>query len=702
MRITKRLFQFFSHFILCSTILMAQNISFFPVAPKIEHRGVRHSEVVLDDYHWLRDKKNPQVIAYLEAENAYAQAAMKSSDAFQEGLYKEMLSRIKQTDLQVPVRRGQYFYYSRTEEGKQYPIYCRKRGNLEAPEAITLDLNDLAKGLKYLGLGAYSVSDDGHLLAYSTDITGFREYTLYVKDLRSGKLLNDRIEKVNSVVWAADHKTIFYVIEDHAKRPYRLMRHRLGETKDELVYEEKDELYRLSVSRSKDLKYIFLASHATNATEYRYLSAHHPEIDFKLLLAREKDHKYDVEHREGLFYIRTNKDAKNFRLVTAPVHDPSSKNWKEFIPHRKDVLITDFEPFKNHAVVHEKEKGLNQLSVVDFQTGKSHRIHFLEPVYAAFGGPNPEFETSTFRFNYQSMVTSPTVFDYDLNTHERRLMKQQEVLGGYDPKQYATERLWAKALDGTLVPISLVYKQHLKRNGKAPALLYGYGSYGYGLSPTFSSARLSLLNRGFVYAIAHVRGGDEMGEAWHDDGMLMKKKNTFTDFIACAEHLIAEKWTSKDQLVIFGASAGGLLMGTVTNMRPDLFKAVVSLVPFVDVMNTMMDPNLPLTIQEYLEWGDPNEKTAYDYMKSYSPYDNLDRKPYPAILLRTSLNDSQVMYWESAKYVAKLRTLKTDKNELLLKANMGAGHGGASGRYDALRETAFDYVWILKQVGISK
>jgi oligopeptidase B len=451
--------------------------------------------------------------------------------------------------------------------------------------------------------------------------------------------------------------------------------------KPELLYQEKDELYGIGVGRTKDKKYVVLGIQSTDTWEMRYLDAATPSGDFKVVLPREKGHKYDMEHRDGLFYIRTNKEAKNFRVVTAPVSDPRPVNWKEFVPHKPDVLLEDLDVFKDYAVAHEKSEGLNRFRVLSFKTGTWHEVSFPETVYSAFGGGTPEFDTRMFRISYQSMITPSSVYDYDLETRERTLLKQQEVLGGYDAAQYSTERLWAMARDGVKVPISIVYKKGFNRDGQAPLWLYAYGSYGFGESATFSSDSLSLLDRGLAYAIAHIRGGDEMGEAWHDDGMLMKKKNTFTDFIDCAEYLIAQKWTSKDRLVIEGGSAGGLLMCAVTNMRPDLFKAVHSAVPFADVMNTMMDASLPLTVGEYLEWGNPNEKAAYDYMKTYSPYDNLEKKSYPAILVTTSFNDSQVMYWEPTKYVAKLRTLKTDKNELLLKCKMEpAGHGGASGR----------------------
>jgi oligopeptidase B len=674
-----------------------------PVAQRIEHREERHGATVIDNYFWLRDKSNPAVIEYLKAENAYTDALTKGLKPFEEALYTEMLGRIKQTDLSVPSRNDGYLYYSRTEEGKQYPIQCRRKGSMEAPEEVLLDGNQLATGHTYFGLGAFAVSDDTHLLAYTTDVTGYRQYTLHVKDLRTGQTLPDTAERVTSLEWASDNKTLFLTTEDAVtKRSDHLWRHTLGASGNDPIYQEKDELYTIYTSRTRDRKFIFLDIQSTDTTEVRYLASDHPGADFHVFLPREKKHKYDLDHREGLFYIRSNKDAKNYQILTAPVSDPSPKNWKVFVPHQADVLVQGVNLFKNYAVVLEKSKALNGIRMLDFRTGQWHSMSFPEPVYSAFPAGNPEYDTHVFRYSYTSLITPASVFDYDMETHKATLLKQQEVLGGYDPTEYVSERAWATVRDGTKVPLSIVYKKGFRRDGTAPLFLYGYGSYGAGMPATFSSQRLSLLDRGMVYVIAHIRGGDEMGEAWHDDGMLMKKKNTFYDFVDSAEYLIQEKWTSKDRLVIQGGSAGGLLMGAVVNLRPDLFRAVHAAVPFVDVMNTMLDPSLPLTVGEYLEWGNPNEQAAYDYMKSYSPYDNLEKRAYPAMLVTTSLNDSQVGYWEPAKYVARLRTLKTDSNPLLLKVNLGAGHGGASGRYDRLKEQAFEYAWLMSQVGITK
>jgi oligopeptidase B len=674
-----------------------------PLAKKAPHITEIHGSKLTDDYFWLRDKQNPEVIKYLEAENAYTEAVMKPTTELQETLYKEMLGHIKQTDLSVPSRIGDYYYYSRTEEGKQYPYMCRKKGSMDGQEELLLDLNKLAEGHSFLGLGAFRVSDDGNRLAYSTDTTGYRQYTLHVKDLRTGQTLSERIERTGSVVWANDNQTLFYTTEDAvSKRSNKFWRHVVGSEKSELIYEEKDELFDLGATRSLDKQMIFLAAHAKTSREFRYLPADHPAGEFKLILPRQDKHEYDIDHYHGLFYIRTNKDAKNFRVVTAPINDPSEKNWTPFIAHNPKVKIDGLTTFANHLVVSEKEGGLNYLRVIDMKTKQAHRITTDESDYALFLSGNMEFNTTTVRFSYQSMVTPSSVYDYEMNTRQRKLLKRQEVLGGYDAKNYEAKRIWSVSRDGTRVPISLVYKKGVKFDGQAPMLLYAYGSYGISMAPTFSSNRLSLLDRGVIYALAYIRGGGELGEEWREKGRMMKKLNTFYDFIDCADYLVKNKYTSSDRLVIQGGSAGGLLMGAVTNLRPDLFKAVVAQMPFVDVLNSMLDASLPLTTSEYIEWGNPNEKAAFDYMIKYSPYDNIAPKKYPALLVQVSLNDSQVPYWEGTKFVAKLRVTKTDQNPLLLKANMGAGHGGASGRYDALRETAFTYSFMLWQLGITK
>lgn len=681
-----------------------------PVARKMPKATKLHGVTLTDDYSWMREKTNPEVIKHLEAENAYTDAALANLKPLQEKLYKEFLGRIKQTDLSVPYRLGDYSYFTRTEEGKQYPILSRVKANdrAAAAEQVMLDVNKLAEGKKFLSLGTTTVSDDGRLLAYSTDETGYRQYTLHVKDLTTGETLPVKIERTGAVMWGTDNKTIFYTTEDQTtKRSDKLFRHTLGTSKpdgstDPLVHEEKDELYRLFAGRTRDKKYILIGAASSETTEFRYIPTDKPESAPMMILPRVEDHEYYVDHRDGLFYIRTNDAAKNYRLVTAPVADPSKKNWKEIIPHRPDTKLEDVDLFRNHYVVSLRRNGLEQLLVTDFRNGKSHAVEFPEPAYTVGGTANPEYDTDVFRYQYQSLITQSSVFDYDVRTQKSTLLKEQEIPSGYDKTKYTSERIFATAADGKKVPISLVYKKGTKRDGKSPMLLYAYGSYGIPQNANFSATRLSLLERGVVFAMAHIRGGGDMGEEWHDAGKMMQKKNTFTDFISAAEHLTKEKYTATDRLAIMGGSAGGLLMGAVANMRPDLFHTVISLVPFVDVMNTMLDASLPLTVGEYLEWGDPNKPEAFKYMLSYSPYDNIERKAYPTTLVRTGLNDSQVMYWEPAKYVAKLRAMKTDKNPLYFKVNMGAGHGGSSGRYDALKETAFDYAFILSQFGITE
>jgi len=679
-----------------------------PVARQVEHTSVWHGQPVQDPWFWLRAKGSPEVEAYLNAENAYTEAMTADLQPFAATLYQEMLGRIKQTDLSVPARRGSYYYYSRTVEGRQYPILCRRPAapdrsdDPQAAEEVLLDPNELAKGLPFLGLGGTAVSDDDRTLLFSTDRTGFRQFELHTRDLGTGRISPPLAERVDSFAWARNHRQVFYVTEDPVtKRADRLWRLDLGTGRAQQLYHETDELFRLGISRTSDKAFLVLSVDSTDTWERRVLRADRPTGPFLVVLARSKGHKYDLEHRGRSFYIRTNRNAKNFRMVTAPDRDPSEANWKPFLAHDPQALLEGIQLFRGHGVAIHTAEGLRRMRVIDFRSRRWRELVFPEAVYAASPGANEEFDCAAFRLTYQSLITPPCVYDYDLATLAPTLRKRTEVLGGYDPAGYATERVWATARDGVEVPLSVVYRKGLKRDGQAPLFLYGYGSYGYGIAPAFSIPRLSLLDRGMVYAIAHIRGGDELGESWHDDGMLMKKMNTFTDFIDAAESLIKDHWTSPDRLVIEGGSAGGLLMGVVTNLRPDLFKAVHAAVPFVDVMNTMMDASLPLTVGEYLEWGNPNEKAAFDCMRNYSPYDNLARRDYPAILVTTSYNDSQVMYWEPAKYVAKLRTLKTDGNPLLLKVKMEpAGHGGASGRYDALRDKAFETAWMLRQVGI--
>jgi oligopeptidase B len=676
-----------------------------PVAKKIPRTTEVHGTKLSDDYFWLRDKKNPEVISYLEAENAYTEAMMRGTAGLQERLYKEMLGRIKQTDTNVPYRLGDYFYYTRTEEGKQYQVFARRKGSMESPEQVLLDLNEMAKGHTFMSVGEFNVTKDANLLAYSTDETGYREYTLYVKDLRDGRVTKIA-ERVSSAAWAGDDKTLFYVV-DHPvnKNPYQLYRHALGQAgADELVYEEKDEMFGIEVERSRSRGYLFLTSASHTTSEVRYLAADKPSEAWRVLLPREAGHEYYVDHHGDRFYIRTNeKGARNFKLVSAPAGAPGRENWKEVIAHRPGVMLDGVEFFKDFYVVAERGNATPRLRVFDFKSDKATDINVPEPVYTVSLGANHEFDTQKVRYNYQSFITPSSVYDYDVKTGRSELLKQQPVLGGFDPSLYKSERVYAVAADGVKVPVSLVYKKDLKPDGRRPLLLQAYGSYGIPSNVTFNSNRLSLLDRGVVFALAHIRGGGDLGKEWHDAGKMMTKKNTFTDFIAAAEYLVKEGYTSKDRLVITGGSAGGLLMGAVTNMRPDLFKAVVAYVPFVDVINTELDDTLPLTAGEWEEWGNPvKSKENFLYMLSYSPYDNVAAKDYPAMLVKTSLNDSQVGFHEPAKWVAKLRATKTDKNPLLLKVNMGAGHGGASGRYDALRETAFDYAYILTQMGITQ
>ena len=676
-----------------------------PVAKTDPKVDTVHGEARVDNYFWLREKSNTEVIEYLKAENKYTQAMMQHTEGFQEQLYQELLGKIKETDLSVPEKMGDYYYYNRTEEGKQYPIYCRKKGSLEAEEEILLDQNALAERHEYLEIGVYKISPNHQLLAYSTDTTGGESYTLYVKDLDTGQLLGDQIPNTYySVEWANDNQTLFYTTLDPAKRPYKLYRHQLGSdlAADALIYHEADESFFLDVSKTRSNAYLLMELENINTSEVHYLEADQPTDEFRVISPRQSELEYSVEHHGDQFFIVTNAEAVNFKLMRASANNPSRENWEEVVPHREAVKLDSVSAFRNHLVISEREDGLQKIRVRNLITDEAHAVDFPEPVYTVQQGGNPEFNTNTLRFNYASLVTPMSVFDYEMDARTRELKKQDEVLGGYDPSLYESERIFAKAADGTPVPISLVYKKGLVKDGGDPLLLYGYGSYGINSEPYFSSNRLSLLDRGFRCAIAHIRGGEEMGRAWYENGKLLHKRNTFTDFIACAEHLIAEKYTASSKIVIEGGSAGGLLMGAATNMRPELFEIVIAKVPFVDVVNTMLDASIPLTVTEYDEWGNPNEKKFYDYIKSYSPYDNIEAKEYPHILVTAGLNDPRVHYWEPAKWTAKLRTLKTGDNQLLLKTEMGAGHGGPSGRYDYLKEIAFEYAFIFDLLGIDK
>lgn len=677
-----------------------------PVAEKIKKELTIHGHTRVDYYYWLKERDNPRVIAYLQAENEYLKAAMKHTEKLQEKLYAEMVGRLKQTDMSVPYRSEGYYYYTRYEEGKEYPYYCRKRGSLEAEEEIMLNVPEMAEGQAYFQVSGLSVSPDNKILAYGVDTVSRRLYTIYFKDLATGQILPDRLANTTGyAAWANDKKTVFYTVKDETTlRPYRIFKHVLGSDpkEDVEIYREEDETFNASVFKTKSKKYLMIASTSTLSDEYRFLDAGNPEGKFKVIQPRERGLEYSVDHFGDRFYIRTNLNAKNFKLVSTPVNRTTKENWVDVIPHREDVLLQQFEIFRDFLVVNERKNGLTNLRIIRWKDRAEHYLDFGEETYAAYISVNPEFDTDLLRYGYTSLTTPNSTFDYNMKTREKILLKQEEVLGGFDPNNYQAERLYATAANGVKIPISLVYRKGLEKNGKNPLLLYGYGSYGASTDPSFSSARLSLLDRGFVYAIAHIRGGQELGRDWYEAGKLLQKKNTFTDFIACAEHLIAEKFTSPDKLFAMGGSAGGLLMGAVVNMRPDLFKGVIAAVPFVDVITTMLDTSIPLTTSEFDEWGNPADKEYYDYMLSYSPYDNVEAKAYPAMLVTTGLHDSQVQYWEPAKWVAKLRELKTDNNPLLLYTNMEAGHGGASGRFRRLKETALQYAFLLDLAGIKE
>ncbi len=657
-----------------------------------------HSDIRVDEYGWLRGRDNPAVTEYLEAENRYTAAVMRPTQELQERLFEEMRARIKESDLSVAEPLGDWLYYSRTEAGAQYPIYCRRRIAEGSPEEVILDLNPLAEGHSYFRLGAFDVSPDHRLLAWSSDTSGAESFTLRIRDLTTGTELSERIGNLSaSVAWANDSTTLFYVVLDAARRPCRLYRHRLGDdaSQDVLVYFEADEAFFLDVTRTRSEAYLLveLSSHST--TEVRFVSADRPLDPFEVVVPRRPGIEYGVSHHGSRLYITTNDEAPNFRLVSAPVTDPSKASWAPVLPYRPAVKIDGTDAFRDHLVIYEREAGLRQVRILDLTTGVEHLIPFPEPVYSVREHENPEFDTTVLRFTYTSMVTPSAVVEYDMRERSWTVRKQTEVLGGYDPSLYRSERLFATAPDGIRVPVSLVYKLPLERGGSRPLWLNGYGAHGISYDPAFSSNSLTLLDRGFVVAIAHVRGGEEMGRDWYESGKLLSKRNTFTDFIAAAEHLVAEGYTSPDRLVVNGGSAGGLLMGAVTNMRPDLFAAVVAEVPFVDVVSTMLDASLPLTVIEYDEWGNPNEPEAYACMRSYSPYDNVECAAYPHMLVTAGLHDPRVAYWEPAKYVARLRSRKTDGNRLVLRTNMVAGHGGASGRWDYLREVAFKYAFVL-------
>lgn len=675
-----------------------------PVAPRRPQVTELHGERREDPWAWLRHREDPEVIRYLEAENAYTDAMTAHTAGLRERLYREMLGRIQETDLGVPVRRGEWFYYSRTEEGKAYPIHARKRGSLDAAEEVILDQNAEAEGQKYFQLGGMEVSPDHRRLAVLVDTTGYEDFELRVRDLETGAWLPERIGPLGfGLAWASDGATVFYATTDSAKRSDRVWRHRVGtdRTADVEVYHEPDVLFNLGVERARSGAFVILTSSSFTSGEVRVVDAHHPDAPARLIVPRRPGIEVALDHQGDRFLIITNEDARNFAIWSAPVAAPERANWTPFLAHREDVFVEDFEVFRDWVVVEERQDGLRRLRVERTADRTVHYVSFPEAAYGVFTGPNPEYDTGTLRFTYSSLITPPSVFDYDLAARTRELRKEEPVLGGYDRTRYEVERLMVPVRDGTRVPVSLVRRKPFTRDGSRPLLLYGYGSYGYTLEPTFSSARLSLLDRGFTYAIAHVRGGQEMGRAWYDDGKMMHKLNTFHDFVDVAEYLVRERYTAADRQVANGGSAGGLLMGAVANLRPDLFRAIVADVPFVDVINTMLDASIPLTAQEWEQWGNPAEPGAYAYMRQYSPYDNVRAQAYPWMLVMSGINDPRVHYWEPAKWVAKLRALKTDRNPLLLRMEMESGHGGSSGRYERLKEQAFRYAFILDAVGLA-
>ena len=671
---------------------------------KIPTRLEIHGHVRVDDYYWLRQRDNPEVIRYLTEENDFAAKTMAHTQEFEKKLFEEIKGRIKQSDLSVPYKRDDYFYYTRFETGKEYPIYCRKLGSVDGAEQVMLDGNVLATGHEFFSIGGSAVSSGQDLLAYAIDTQGRRIHTTYLKNLSTGTMLPDVLPNVTeNLAWGNDNRTLFYGKQDETTlRQHQIWRHVVGTdpATDKLVYQEDDETFGVYIFKTKSKKYLMLVSAQTITHEYRYLEADQPGGEFKVFLRRARGHEYQVDHIDERFLIRTNDRAKNFRLMSTPVAQPGRAHWREIIAHRDDVYLGDFDLFKDYLVLEERARGLTQIRVVPWSGTDAHYLEFAEPAYRAHLGANMEINTNIVRFDYTSMKTPQAVYDYDMSSRERKLLKQEEVLGGFNADDYVTERLYAPASDGTEIPLSLLYRKGLMKYGMNPTLLYGYGSYGASIDAAFASPRLSLVDRGFVFAIAHIRGGQELGRQWYDDGKLLKKKNTFTDFIACAEYLIQQRFTKPDKLFAMGRSAGGLLMGAVSNLRPDLFKGIVAEVPFVDVVTTMLDPSIPLTTGEYDEWGDPNKKEFYDYMLSYSPYDHVERKNYPAMLITGGLHDSQVQYWEPAKWVAKLRELKIGNNPVLLKTNMDAGHGGASGRFRRHQETAFSYVFLLDLAGI--
>lgn len=697
-----------------------------PIAKKIPHELSIHGDVRIDDYFWLNQRENPEVIDYLNQENLYQEEMMSDTQDLQNQLFEEMLGRIKQDDVSYPVKRNGYYYYTRYEKGKEYPIYCRRKDNMDNPEQVFLNCNEMAEGYHYFDIGAYSVSPNNELLAYSVDTVSRRQYDIYFKNIvetshddisSSDEILFPDVIKntTGNMVWANDNKTVFYSTKDETLRSCKIMRHKLGDNpdNDELVYFEEDTAFSCFVGKSKSRKYIMIVSESTLSSEVRFLDADNPFDDFKIFQERQNNHLYGVGHYEDNFYILTNADgARNFKIMKTPVAKTEKENWIEIIPHRDDVLLEDFDLFSEFLVMEERKEGLVRIRIMSWQALESRvethgslssncdtdfYIDFGEPTYTAYSLGNPDFDSHMLRYGYNSMTTPASLFEFDMKNKTSVLLKRQEVVGGYEPSDYVTERLYAPSHDGVMVPISLVYKKGLEKNGDNNLVLYGYGSYGSSMDPYFSSVRLSLLDRGFVWAIAHIRGGEELGRQWYEDGKLLKKKNTFLDFIYCGKYLVDQGYTNNNKMFAMGGSAGGLLVAAVANMAPEMWRGIIAQVPFVDVVTTMLDETIPLTTGEYDEWGNPNEKEYYDYMKSYSPYDNVERKAYPAMLVTTGFHDSQVQYWEPAKWVAKLRDMKTDNNPIYLKTNMDFGHGGASGRFEAIREIALEYAFMLTQ-----
>ena len=675
-----------------------------PRPAKHAHKLQIHGDTRIDNYYWLRERDNPRVIEYLKAENAYREKVMRQTTDFERELFEEMKARIKQDDASAPAKRGDYWYYMRFEEGAEYPIFCRKKGSLQADEEVLLNVNDLAKDHDFCQVRGLKASPDHRILSFAVDFVGRRKYILRFMDTQTGRFLGDEIaDMTGNFVWANDNKTIFYT-KQHPQtlRWEKIYRHVLGREQDDLVYFEKDETFDTSVGKTLDDAYLIISSTSTLQTEHLILRANQPDGDFTPFLPREPEHEYFIEHGGDRWFILTNDNAKNFKLMQAPDDRTDKSHWTTVVPHDPNVLLEDMTVFKDWLIVEEMSNALPHIRVIDRRSNRSHEIDFGEPVYTAYVDENLEYESDILRYGFESMKTPESIFDYNLETREKVLKKQQPVLGGFDANDYETERLWATARDGVKVPMSLLYRKGLQKDGANPTLIYAYGAYGHSMAPYFSSKRLSLVDRGFIYVIAHVRGGSELGRKWYEDGRQLKKKNTFYDFIDCTKYLIDEKYTSPAHVYAQGGSAGGLLMGAVSNMAPELYRGVIAEVPFVDVVTTMLDESIPLTTAEYDEWGDPHDKVFYDYILSYSPYDNVEAKDYPNMFITAGLHDSQVQYWEPAKWTAKLRELKSDDNLLLLYTNLEAGHGGASGRFQALKEDAMLYTFVLALEGMAK